>query len=140
MRGHVIDPQKWERIGEVFDGAMALPADERTRFIEQSCADREMADAVFRLIAEGERAGEFLHQPVARLGELLAPPVPGRVGTKLGKYQIVGEIGRGGTGVVYLAREVVSASDAEADSAREVVIKLLLDEAQASRWLKPCPS
>jgi serine/threonine-protein kinase len=96
---------------EVFDAALDHEPGERRRFVERTCAeDPVLRAAVLRLLEAEHRAGNFLVQgaeaiaaPLIRAtaeeGPGLADPQPRRIGP----YRIIGEIGRGGMGVVFLA-------------------------------------
>jgi len=63
--------ERWERITEIFESAMALPIEQRARFIRDTCPDGETARAVSQLIAEDGEAGEFLNRPAARVSDAL---------------------------------------------------------------------
>jgi hypothetical protein len=95
--------QRWERLKEVFHGALDQPAPERPAWLARACAD----DATLLREAEGllashDTAGEFLEEP-AHIDPADLEALP--AGTRLGPYRILEEIGRGGMGVVYLAED-----------------------------------
>ena len=105
--------ERWKRIEEVYHAALELPQPERPAFVAQACGDdqgllREVQDLVGRH-RSGE--GQLLEKPVwkeilnaadaetmrIRAAEPLAP------GTRLGPYEISGQIGQGGMGQVFRA-------------------------------------
>ncbi|HMX28279.1 MAG TPA: hypothetical protein PKC13_22015, partial [Blastocatellia bacterium] len=91
----------WKRVRELFDAALERPAAERAAWLAQSCGGDEALQAnVEQLLqAEGELEG-FLDTPV--LAQLEEQPTRELTGQRVGAYQVVRELGRGGMGVVYL--------------------------------------
>src|SRR5688572_1807469 len=101
--------ERWRQIESVLDDALDLPPQQRVAFLDQRCArDADLRENVHQLLRACDSSADFLEQPVA--GEV-APfvalslasadlPVPG---ARVGAYRIIGEAGRGGMGVVYLA-------------------------------------
>ena len=100
-----MDSDRWDRVSAVFGEAVEVAVEERRRFLEEACGDdHELLQEVESLLAAHSSAqGEFLNQlsPVAavHLDDAGAKP-PERIGS----WRVVGEIGRGGMGVVYEAR------------------------------------
>jgi serine/threonine protein kinase len=97
-----IRPDEWTRLKEVFDGARALPPDDRPAFLAGACrGDQALRLQVEQLLAAHERAAGFLETPAMLAGETAA--AASLEGQRLGAYQIERRIGAGGMGVVYRA-------------------------------------
>jgi serine/threonine protein kinase/tetratricopeptide (TPR) repeat protein len=112
----------WERLNEIFHSALALPAEERTGFLDQACAQSaDLRSDIQQLIAAHERAAGFIDvPPLAGAGPWLGEDIPAPVaGWRLGAYRVEGEIGRGGMGTVYLAQR------ADGQYEQQVAIKLI---------------
>jgi serine/threonine protein kinase/Tfp pilus assembly protein PilF len=124
-----MSPERWQQIEPILDEALALPAEERSLFLQRACnGDASLRAEIETFLLEKSRASEFLEQPVFALpsdlkhaGVTTQPntitmPSP-LIGQQLGSYRILSLLGKGGMGEVYLAR------DTRLD--REVAIKLL---------------
>lgn len=116
-------PEKHRRAGELFDKLVGLSADRQQDYLDVACgSDHELRQYVAGLLdAERQAPRLFLDRPaiqeaVNRIAERAAstPPVSG---TQLGVYSIGGQIGSGGMGTVYEARDT--------RLGRKVAIKLL---------------
>src|SRR5882672_9756807 len=84
---------------------IAAPA-ERQAFVDNACAgNADLRAQVERLMANHFRAGSFLERPAAVL-ETAAPPAPDEtVGTQIGPYKLLEQIGEGGMGLVFVAEQ-----------------------------------
>jgi eukaryotic-like serine/threonine-protein kinase len=103
----------WQRADALFTRALELPAAERARFVDRACStDEALRERVDRLLRSVGDTEDFLEHPSLVLGaELEALFTDGHAadeesepGLRLGPYELVRRIGRGGSGSVYLAR------------------------------------
>ncbi|MET0656885.1 MAG: protein kinase, partial [Steroidobacteraceae bacterium] len=116
-----MQPERWEKVKEIFASALERDAAERGLFVEQACAnDPELCEEVRSLLSAHEEADDFISQPAAqRAGLVHEARSVDWIGRRLGYYRIVAEIGRGGMSQVYKAVR----DDAQYE--QEVAIKLL---------------
>lgn len=101
-------PEQWQRVRQLFEAALDREGDgSLTQWVEREAADDALVCAeVLSLLRHHSRAGEFLSQPITeRIADLLEDGDPLAPGAQVGAYTIVRELGRGGMGRVYLARD-----------------------------------
>jgi len=114
-------PERWQQIREVFDRAVSLPSEKRAAYVNAICAnDSDLLHEVESLLSSDDHAGTgFLNSPVVDLTHPLPNRAANRVGSRIGAYNILEEIGRGGMGEVYRA------SRADGQYEKEVAIKVV---------------
>jgi serine/threonine-protein kinase len=101
-------PERWRHIDRLFHSALERVPEERASFLTQPCGDDDsVRGEIEALIAAHEQTGEFLDAPAYELasGKLASEAVELAVGEALGHYKILGTLGAGGMGEVYLAQD-----------------------------------
>src|ERR1041384_422173 len=103
------DPQRWQRVKEIFEGALGRHGAERESFLEDACdGNTEVREEVESLLRSYEVAGSFMEEPaVAQAAGDLAHEQKLTPGQRVKHYQIVNLIGEGGMGEVYLATDTI---------------------------------
>ncbi|REJ77488.1 MAG: hypothetical protein DWQ47_14010 [Acidobacteria bacterium] len=103
-----MNPERWQLVNQVFQSALELDTGEREKFLDDACReDASLRDQVETLLAANDQAGNFMTGNVAGdvdhlLNDGMGESEPGE---KIGQYEVVSVLGKGGMGKVYLAKD-----------------------------------
>ncbi len=115
--------EKWQKVREVFDSALRRKPEERRKYIHVACGeDKTLLAEVESLLSSLDSAESFMETPaVAKVADVIeAETKKLETGKCFGHYEIVRQIGAGGMGEVYLAK------DKKLD--RQVAVKILNEQ------------
>ena len=132
MDGRTVRPvsdvrtDRWDDVVTLFEQTLAQPPDERDRFLETATRDDpEIRDRVAAMVRADATPHALLDGAADVLTTvLLSAGGTDRAGERIGAYEIVREIGRGGAATVYLAKD--------AKHHRSVALKLLHPHASSA--------
>ncbi len=102
------DPENWQRVKEVFQGALERKGADRDVYLEQQCGDEiALRSEVESLLRSYDIAGSFMESPAVAhaADDLVGAQQKLTPGQRVEHYQIVELIGEGGMGEVYLATD-----------------------------------
>jgi Tol biopolymer transport system component len=113
-----MDPDRWRQIERLYHEAQARPAAERPAFLAEACGgDALLRHEVEALLASPASAEGFLEGGAVAAAAAGLPAARLQPGTRLGSYTVGEQIGAGGMGEVYRARD--------SRLGRDVAIKIL---------------
>jgi serine/threonine protein kinase len=121
-------PEQLSRIRQIYDRALPLSGSDREACLDRECrADEETRKEVEGLLKGHDRAPAWLEQPALGAAKAVLPlEAPKLEGRRVGSYTLIREIGRGGSGVVYLAERSDNAFR------RQAAVKLVLPPADSA--------
>ena len=108
---------RWQRLQELFDTLVVLPAGERVRWLEANEPDQQLRREALDLIGSDDSGEQGITRRLRGAAAQAVDRSPG--GLVLGPYRLGEEIGSGGMGSVFLAERVDESFD------QRVAVKLL---------------
>lgn len=124
--------QRWQRVADLFHAANELDVRKRAAFVQQACGDdHPLREEVESLLAAAEQGRSFLAASAMAMAatDLARENRGSLLGEKLGHYEVVSLLGRGGMGDVYCVED--------SKLGRKVALKILpAGWAQSSERLK----
>ena len=101
-----MNPERYQRIKQVFDRVADLSPAERQAMLDRLCGgDAVLRGEVERVLTSDHSAAKFMEKPALAPAGRIIPQVVKQnlLGRRIGPYEVLSEIGRGGMGTVYLA-------------------------------------
>jgi eukaryotic-like serine/threonine-protein kinase len=102
-------PERWQLIEKLYHDSQDRTPEERVAWLAEVCADDEtLRREVEVLLAANEQASHFLNTPAIELEaqQITVPSIILPSGQQFSHYQVLSQIGVGGMGEVYLARDL----------------------------------
>jgi serine/threonine protein kinase len=118
-----VTPEQWKRVKEALADALERPSHERAEYLDHHSIDPALRREVEALLAahdEGNSVLDKLIENIALTAVAHSPTQEDKVPGRLGRYEIISLLGRGGMGTVYLGLDT--------QLGRQVAIKILPDE------------
>ncbi len=118
-----MNAEQYQRVGQLYHAALDLPREDRSPFLEGACGgDDELRRQVESLLRAHDEAGDFIATPAMKVAAqwIAADENAENAGTlsgRIGAYDVLSLLGRGGMGEVYLAHDT--------RLGRRVAVKLL---------------
>ncbi|HET8899012.1 MAG TPA: tetratricopeptide repeat protein [Rhodanobacteraceae bacterium] len=123
-----MQPERFQRLCQLFDAAVEQPQAGRAAYVTAVCADdAELAAALHGMLVADARSQPLLDQPLP-LPAFAAASAPAAADDLVGPYRLVRRIGEGGMGTVWLAQRV------EGGFEQRVALKRVRHELDTHDW------
>jgi serine/threonine-protein kinase len=123
LKEETMNGARWQKVQELFEGALTVGPDEREKLLKESGAEAEMLEIVAKMLRADTVGGSVLDRGVPEVAyELLVQPTGAPAQPPMeefGPYRTIRLLGEGGMGVVWLAERT--------DTGSQVAIKFLLN-------------
>ncbi|MBA4123818.1 MAG: protein kinase [Acidobacteria bacterium] len=98
---------EWQKVKKIFDAALKLAPDERGKFLDENCDENKTLRREVENLLASFNDDSFMEQPAAtELASLIVERNSKLTdGEQIAHYQILSQIGAGGMGEVYLAKD-----------------------------------
>lgn len=116
---NLMSEERLHKIEELYQAAIRLSQSQREAYLHNACPDDESLrkEVASLLLIEGE-AQNFLRIPIVNFApKAILEALPAVTSSQIGPYRVIGQIGKGGMGEIYLA--------VDPRLNRELAIKLL---------------
>ena len=115
-----MEPDRWQRINDLFQSALDSNPEDRSAFLQTACeGDEALRHEIESLLAAHQQDHEFTDARGFEHGVRLLEQTQGQNEWRMGPYRVLREIGRGGMGSVYLAAR------ADDEFQKRVAIKII---------------
>ncbi|HYP51375.1 MAG TPA: serine/threonine-protein kinase, partial [Pyrinomonadaceae bacterium] len=115
--------ENWKKVKEILEEVLPLEAADRRSFLDKSGIAPEIRAEVESLISFEEEAEDMMHLSAVEFSkDFLDAGENALIGKNIGAYRVIGELGFGGMGAVYLAER------ADGKFEQKVALKLLKRE------------